>query len=541
MKVLLFGGNGWIGTELQKYLQDYIVAPSTIRCDNRKQIEDYIDSIEIIDRIVCLIGRTHGDGIQTIDYLEQKGKLTENIRDNLYAPILLAMIAKERNIHFTYIGTGCIFEYDEMHPIGSNGFTEEEYGNFFGSSYSTVKNYTDRLMHEFDNVLNIRLRMPISADWNPRSFLTKIIGYSQICSMPNSVCVLPDLLPVLEHLIIKKEVGTINLVNPEPISHNDILELYKEIINPNHKWTNITVEDQNKLLLSARSNTYLDTNKLSSYNIPTSRESIIICLKKMKLTEFGIVIPSLIINDKTLNALIHQIELLHSYYPYTQIVIIDDYSVINLQEVLSKYSFIIVILSFQKGLAELLPYYYLYYYHIFHKMLFISDKYFMKDKLDVSSINSIKFIRYSNNHLTDWSIIEEPLTEYNIANGIKTHDDKILDLMKQCYKVDHPFYKYFLNIYFQKEKWVVCFSIMSVITITYLIKLQSLTNIMCIFPNIKTRRDRMAMESIFAIACLYTGEIDMNDISYHGIWKNMQWNENGDIYDNYCDWIPFGR
>jgi len=38
---------------------------------------------------------------------------------NLYAPVLMALLCKEKNIHLTYIGTGCIFQYDEEHEIGS--------------------------------------------------------------------------------------------------------------------------------------------------------------------------------------------------------------------------------------------------------------------------------------------------------------------------------------------------------------------------------------------------------------------------------------
>jgi hypothetical protein len=34
------------------------------------------------------------------------------------------MIAKEKNIHFTYLGTGCIFSYTEEHSKEEkNGFT----------------------------------------------------------------------------------------------------------------------------------------------------------------------------------------------------------------------------------------------------------------------------------------------------------------------------------------------------------------------------------------------------------------------------------
>ena len=91
------------------------------------------------------IGRTHGcigdKKYATIDYLEQKGKLLENVRDNLYSPMALSLICKERNIHYTYLGTGCIFKFDENHPFGKkvNGFLEKSLPNFFGSAYSTVK------------------------------------------------------------------------------------------------------------------------------------------------------------------------------------------------------------------------------------------------------------------------------------------------------------------------------------------------------------------------------------------------------------------
>ena len=55
-------------------------------------------------------------------------------------------ISTQLNIHYTYIGTGCIFEYDNEHPFGEeiNGFKEEDDSNFIGSSYSTVKGFTDK-------------------------------------------------------------------------------------------------------------------------------------------------------------------------------------------------------------------------------------------------------------------------------------------------------------------------------------------------------------------------------------------------------------
>ena len=72
----------------------------------------------------------------TIDYLEQEGKLRENVNDNLYSPLLLARLCEKHNIHFTYIGTGCIFEYDENHPFGSNNNMGNPFLNPFFTSNS---------------------------------------------------------------------------------------------------------------------------------------------------------------------------------------------------------------------------------------------------------------------------------------------------------------------------------------------------------------------------------------------------------------------
>ena len=50
---------------------------------------------------MSFIGRTHGEGITTIDYLEDKTKLNINVRDNLYAPMVLAEAAKKYDIHLS--------------------------------------------------------------------------------------------------------------------------------------------------------------------------------------------------------------------------------------------------------------------------------------------------------------------------------------------------------------------------------------------------------------------------------------------------------
>ena len=187
------------------------------------------------------------------------------MRDNLFSPIILADLCSKRKIHYTYLGTGCIFKFDEEHPFGEekNGFVESSLPNFFGSSYSIVKGFTDQLMslHK-EYVLNLRIRMPITGEKNGRNFITKIVNYEKVCSVPNSMTVLPELLPFVIDMMKNNITGTINLTNPGLISHNEILEMYKEIVDPSFTWKNFSQEEQRSILAADRSNNFLETTKL---------------------------------------------------------------------------------------------------------------------------------------------------------------------------------------------------------------------------------------------------------------------------------------
>lgn len=274
IRILFIGGKGWIGNQLVTLLQSHSsiqeVILSNVRPQHLTALREELDSVKPT-HVVTTIGRTHGviDGeeIPTIDYLEYPGKLVENITDNLYAPITLAHECQRRGIHYTYLGTGCIFEYDPEHALESGkGFVEDDEPNFFGSSYSIVKGVTDQLMHQFsDTALNVRIRMPITADASPRDFITKIVKYTRICSMENSMTVLDELLPLMVEMIIQRKTGTIQLTNPGTISHHEILTMYQEIVDPSKTWLTMTYEEQSTLLKSKRSNNELDTTLLSKW------------------------------------------------------------------------------------------------------------------------------------------------------------------------------------------------------------------------------------------------------------------------------------
>ena len=87
--LLIYGANGWIGEQFCDYLTSKNISyyRGKARIENNDELENEILDIQP-NNIIGFTGRTHGkigDKIfSTIDYLEQDGKLYDNIRDNLY-------------------------------------------------------------------------------------------------------------------------------------------------------------------------------------------------------------------------------------------------------------------------------------------------------------------------------------------------------------------------------------------------------------------------------------------------------------------------
>jgi 3,5-epimerase/4-reductase len=164
----------------------------------------------------------------------------------------------------TLYATGCIFEYDKAHPMGSGvGFTEEDSGNFDGSFYSKTKGFVEEMLRTYlDYVCVLRVRMPISDDLSARNFVTKIAKYERVVNIPNSMTVLHEMVPLSLVLSERNIVGIYNFCNPGAISHNECLDLYKEIVDPDFYYVNFTVEEQDKILEARRSNNQLTHEKL---------------------------------------------------------------------------------------------------------------------------------------------------------------------------------------------------------------------------------------------------------------------------------------
>jgi len=279
MRVLVYGAAGWIGQQFLRNTAHTIII-GTERPDNYDAAAAEITKVHP-DAVCSFLGRTHGPGSSTIDYLEQPGRLFENMRDNFVAPIHLAQICESLHIQFVYLGTGCIYTYDGEKRV----FSEEDAPNFFGSSYSIMKGFTNTEMQRFAHTLHLRIRMPISREVSTRNFIDKLVSYPNICSIPNSMTVLDDMWPIIDRMIERRVLGTVNLVNPGLVEHNWVLEQYRALLDAEHTWTTVSYDEQMQFIKSHRSNNELTTSKLEAFcaseNIPLLdiQSSILKCLR----------------------------------------------------------------------------------------------------------------------------------------------------------------------------------------------------------------------------------------------------------------------
>lgn len=308
-KLLLFGAKGWLSSQFLEFASsqpDFEIVAATTRpgvSSDQAVFQEIISHAPT--HVLAILGRTHGWGHNTIDCFVSLEARESNYRDNVTAPLTLASLCRKAFVHFTYIGTGCIFQYDAHHPVpdptcqetrycvsdtldesDATGFTESDRGNFKGSDYVLAKTIVDNMMHtEFNqSALNCRIRMPISAKWHPRNLLFKLHEYEKIVDIPNSVTVFPQAFDFLFILMRNRTVGTVNLVHPGGLRHQQILDiLYTH--RPFLRKTKTIVQSNSQKTLQDRSNCILNSSKLRSlipFPIPSAKEAVELVVQQMQ-------------------------------------------------------------------------------------------------------------------------------------------------------------------------------------------------------------------------------------------------------------------
>ena len=185
----------------------------------------------------------------------------ETIAVNVAGAINVALAALEASSFMIQIASGCIYSGTPETP-----FSEEDEPNFFGSFYSRMRVAMQMALKELP-VLQLRIRMPISMYSHPRNLLNKIISYKKVISLPNSVTLIEDMFPALVKLAEIRPTGILNLVNDNYLTHEQMLKAYQEIVNPNHQYELISLNELYNITSAKRSNCVLSNQKAKDLGI----------------------------------------------------------------------------------------------------------------------------------------------------------------------------------------------------------------------------------------------------------------------------------
>src|SRR3989344_5525610 len=255
VKVLIFGSKGYLG---QLFASQYP--------DARLSDADIADSLAVTtvldqekpDVVINAAGKT---GRPNVDWCEDHKE--ETLRSNVTGPLVLLQECGKRGIYWVHLGSGCIYTGDN----DGKGFTEMDPPNFGGSFYSRTKAWSDQILRDFPHVLVLRIRMPFDGSTHSRSLISKISKYAKVLDEKNSLTYLPDFMKAADTLIKKKKTGIYNVVNPGAMSPWDIMNLYKEIVDPTKQCTRIDADQLQTMVKAGRSNCILSGKKLEAEGV----------------------------------------------------------------------------------------------------------------------------------------------------------------------------------------------------------------------------------------------------------------------------------
>ncbi len=253
MDSILIFGEGYIAGKFKQVLPQAITT--------KEDIADYAKVSNVLahhkpEVVINCAGKT---GRPNIDWCEDHRE--ETWMSNTLGPQVLAQACLEQKVFLAHIGTGCVYNGDN----NGEGYSEDDFPNYFGSYYSRTKIASEQSLALLP-VLQMRIRMPVDSIPSPRNLITKITGYKRVVSVPNSITVMEDFVPAALKLIEHRATGIYNVVNKGAITNQEILEMYREIVDLQLAYELFSVEESRELM-AKRSNCVLSTKKLELLGI----------------------------------------------------------------------------------------------------------------------------------------------------------------------------------------------------------------------------------------------------------------------------------
>ena len=226
MKVLLLGSTGYIGKIFAQKLKNFVTIPYKnvgIRSLLKSWSETQFDTI-----INCagFVGRPNVDAVER----NKESAITGNV---LLPSILGEFLSITKDVRLMHVSTGCCYESSE-----NQAFTENDKPNLDWSSskscsfYSGSKSLAEKVLQKQKNVYISRLRMPFDEKDCDRNYISKLINYDKLLSIPNSLSHTDDFTDSCLSLLKKSApFGTYNVVNTGYIDAEEICSMIKRYTN----------------------------------------------------------------------------------------------------------------------------------------------------------------------------------------------------------------------------------------------------------------------------------------------------------------------
>lgn len=252
MKFLVVG-DGYLGRKYAKHFNSFIVP---YKLFSQYDVDKAIDTSEA-EYVINCAGKT---GRPNIDWCESNKE--ETFFANVVLPSYIYNSCRKCNVKMIHIGSGCTYQGDNQ----GQGYFESDKPNYDGNFYAWTKIVSEQYLSAF-NVLQLRIRMPLSPDNNPRNLLNKLLGYKKIVDAENSITYVDDLLKATDALIQKNASGIYNVVNTGSLKHSQLLHHYQKISGKKLNYEIIDVQELDSITAVRRSNCVLSTSKLESLGI----------------------------------------------------------------------------------------------------------------------------------------------------------------------------------------------------------------------------------------------------------------------------------
>lgn len=277
MKVLVLG-KGFIGSKLIDFLRlkdvdTFGIAQNEINYTSSRALANLLRDYNFTHVINCC-GYT---GVPNVDGCESNKE--DCWKYNVVIASKIDSLVKYYNKKMIHISSGCIYTGYEKE------FEETDVPNF--GLFNPQSSFYSKTKHAFETIIDthcsaiFRIRMPFTGLRENKNYLYKLLKYDNLISMPNSLTGVNDLNELVYKFILDFRPGLYNVVNPQPLTAKEIVDIMKKYNINNVNWKFIDISNLNTV--ANRSNCVLSANKLKSLglSLPDTLVSLENCIKSL--------------------------------------------------------------------------------------------------------------------------------------------------------------------------------------------------------------------------------------------------------------------